>query len=257
VAKLFFHCTLSAVILKIKDIDMQLKNKVAIITGASKGIGRKLATELAKNGVHIAISARSKNLLEDLTSEIRDLGVEVLYFTGDMSIESEIKKFIKQTINRFQRLDILINNAGIGHFENVIDLSTEKWDEMFNLNMRGLFIMTREALAYLRKAGEAVIVNLASLAGKNTFTGGAGYAATKHAVLGFSRCLMLEERQHGIRVITICPGSVSTSFSSKEKDEQKDKRKIQPEDIASTIIHAIQMPQRAMISEIDIRPTNP
>jgi 3-oxoacyl-[acyl-carrier protein] reductase len=236
---------------------MQLKNKVAIITGASKGIGRTVAIELAKRGVHVAISARSKNLLEDLSSKISESGVTALYFRGDMSIESEIKKFVARVIGKFQRLDILINNAGIGYFNNVIDLPTEKWDEMFNLNIRGLFIMTRETLPYLRKAGEAVIVNIASLAGKNAFTGGAGYAATKHAVLGFSRCLMLEERQYGVRVITICPGSVNTNFSPSAEDDQKKKRKLQTDDIASTIINAIQLPQRAMISEIDIRPTNP
>jgi 3-oxoacyl-[acyl-carrier protein] reductase len=236
---------------------MELKNKVAIITGASKGIGRTLAIELAKKGVHVAISARSENLLKEVADEIQGSGSKLFYFPGDMSVEEEIKKFVKETISRFRRLNILINNAGLGHFQNVIDLSTEKWDEMFALNVRGLFILTREALPYLRKAGESVIVNIASLAGKNAFIGGAGYAATKHAVLGFSRCLMLEERQYGVRVLTICPGSVSTSFSSKEKDEQKEKRKIQTQDIAATIIYTIQLPQRAMISELDIRPTNP
>ena len=236
---------------------MKLKDKVAIVTGASKGIGRKLAIDLAKEGAHVAISARSEELLKETAKEIQTLGPEAFYFACDMSVEKEIKNFIDETIGRFHRLDILINNAGLGHFENIINMSTKKWDEMFDLNVRGLFITTRETLPYLRKAGESVIVNVASLAGKNAFAGGGGYAATKHAVIAFSRCLMLEERKNSVRVITICPGSVSTEFSAPDKDEARQKRKLQTEDISSIIIHAIRIPQRAMISEIDIRPTNP
>jgi 3-oxoacyl-[acyl-carrier protein] reductase len=134
---------------------------------------------------------------------------------------------------------------------------------MFNLNVRGLFIATREALPYLRKPGEAVIVNVVSLAGKNAFASGGGYAATKHAVLGFSRCLMLEERKNGIRVLAICPGSVDTHFFQDQQGPEENKMKpnlekvLKPGDIADTILHMIRMPQRAMISEVDIRPSNP
>ena len=238
---------------------MQLQNKVAIVTGASKGIGRATALALAKAGAHLAISARTQHLLETVAADIRKMGRRCFAFTGDMSVEADIRRFVQQTVEHFGRLDILINNAGLGIFRPIAEMTTEEWDTMFNLNVRGLFIATRECLPYLRKAGESVVVNVVSLAGKNAFVNGGGYAATKHAVLGFSRCLMLEERKHGVRVLAICPGSVATHFfdDHHSPDDPKKQRILQAEDVAESILHMIKMPQRAMVSEIDIRPTNP
>ena len=237
---------------------MKLKGKVAIVTGASKGIGRETAMQLAKNGAHLAISARNGDLINQVAEEIKSFGIDCFSFVGDMSVEKDIKEFIAATVQKYGRLDILVNNAGMGVFSEIADMSTEDWDTMFNLNVRGLFIATREALPYLRKAGESAVVNVSSLAGKNSFVGGGGYASTKHALMAFSRCLMLEERKNGLRVLVICPGSVDTYFSHPNPgDEEKRRRKLQSEDVASGIIHMLQLPQRAMISEIDIRPTNP
>ncbi|NIM18376.1 MAG: SDR family NAD(P)-dependent oxidoreductase [Candidatus Aminicenantes bacterium] len=237
---------------------MDLRDKAAMVTGASKGIGRQTALDLAKAGADVAISARSKDLLDSLAAEIEKAGRKVLVFAGDMSKEEEIKAFIQQTVDTFGKINVLINNAGLGHFHPVAEMSTQHWDEMFNLNVRGLFITTREALPFLRQAGEAVIVNVVSLAGKNAFVNGGGYAASKHAVLGFSRCLMLEERKNNIRVLAICPGSVTTNFSDHQPGLlAPEKKALKPMDISETIIHAVRMPQRAMISEIDIRPSNP
>lgn len=242
---------------------MTIRDKVAVVTGASKGIGRQTALALAAAGADLAISARSSELLETLANEIKNTGRKAFIFSGDMSKEPDIQNFIKQTVDYFGRIDILVNNAGVGHFYPVAGMPTEIWDEMFNLNVRGTFIATREALPYLRKSGEAVVVNVVSLAGKNAFVNGGGYAATKHAVLGFSRCLMLEERKNGIRVLAICPGSVDTHFFQDQQGPEENKMKpnlekvLKPGDIADTILHMIRMPQRAMISEVDIRPSNP
>ncbi len=238
---------------------MDIKNKIALVTGASKGIGRETALALAREGAHIAISARSEELLQEVAGEIHAAGSKALVFPGDMSDEKAIAEFVETTIAEFGRLDILINNAGVGIFGPIAELSTEDWDTMFNLNMRGVFLMTRTCLPHLRAAGESVVVNVASLAGKNAFVGGGGYAATKHALLGFSRCLMLEERQHGLRVLAICPGSVNTPFNIDRSpaDDPRRRRIIQPEDVAATIVHMIRMPQHTMISEIDMRPSNP
>lgn len=238
---------------------MQIKNKTAVITGASKGIGRTTALHLAEEGARVAISARSPELLEQTAEQIRTAGGECFTFAGDMTDESQIKLFVEKVVGEFGGIDILVNNAGLGIFKPIAEMRTSEWDEMFNLNVRGLFLMTRESLPLLREAGESVVVNVASLAGKNTFVNGGGYTATKHAVIAFSRCLMLEERKNNMRVLVICPGSVDTPFSNGRLDPSDPKRKriLKPEDVADSIIHMIKMPQRAMISEIDIRPSNP
>jgi 3-oxoacyl-[acyl-carrier protein] reductase len=234
---------------------MNLKDKVAIVTGASKGIGKTIALTLAREGAKVAISARSKDLLKQVAGQIENFGSQAYIFCGDMSKEDEIKAFIHGTAKKFGGIDILVNNAGLGHFSRIAELSTTQWDEMFDLNMRGVFIATREALPYLREAGESAVVNVASLAGKNAFIGGGGYAATKHALLGFSRCLMLEERKNGMRVLAICPGSVATEFS--HHDAEKRARIVQSQDVADSILLMLKLPQNAMVSEIDIRPSNP
>ena len=238
---------------------MDPRGKVAIVTGGSKGIGRAIALALAEAGADVAISARGEEALQQTAREIREMGVRVLAFAGDMSLPEDIRRFVSRVVDKFGRIDILVNNAGTGYFHPVADFPLEEWDAMFNLNVRGLFLMTRECLRHLRSAGESVIVNVASLAGKNAFVNGGGYAATKHAVLGFSRCLMLEERNNGVRVLAICPGSVDTSFHISEKSIASTHREnmLRPEDVAASVLHMIRQPQRAMVSEIDIRPTNP
>ena len=238
---------------------MEIKNKIACITGASKGIGKAIALTLAGEGANIAISARHKDQLEITATEALKSGAEVFAFSGDMSREEDIKKFVQSTVDHFGSMDILINNAGLGKFHPIAELASKDWDEMFNLNVRGLFICTREALPYLRASGDAAVINVASLAGKNAFVNGGGYTATKHAVIGFSRCLMLEERKNGIRVLVICPGSVATNFFDDHHDTMDPKRDriLQAQDVADSILHMLRMPQRAMVSEIDIRPSNP
>ena len=234
---------------------MELKNKTAIITGASKGIGKAIALTLAEQGANVTISARSEKLLQGVAAEIEKRGGKAHIFCGDMRYEQDIKAMIVATVEAFGGIDVLVNNAGLGHFAPVADLTTAQWDEMFDLNTRGVFLATREALPHLRKAGESAVINVASLAGKNAFVGGGGYAATKHALLAFSRCLMLEERKNGLRVLAICPGSVATEFS--QQSPEKKARIIQSQDVANSILHMLKLPQNAMVSEIDIRPSNP
>ncbi len=238
---------------------MEIKNKTAIVTGASKGIGRVIARELARKGAHVVLAARTSGMLNDLARDLAEFGVETLVVPTDMTHEEQIKDLVHKTIDRFGRIDILINNAGLGYFHSISDFPTERWDEMFNLNLRGLFMLTRESIPALRKAGESVVVNIASLAGKNAFINGGGYAATKHGLIGFSRCLMLEERKNGMRVLVICPGSVDTNFfdDRREDVDSKRDRMLKPDDVAASIIHMIELPQHAMVSEIDIRPSNP
>lgn len=234
---------------------MDLKDKVVVITGASKGIGKALALECAKKGAYLAVTARSGDLLDQLKSEIN---TPMLTFTGDMSREQDIKAFINAIESQFGGMDVLINNAGFGIFKPVSETTTEEWDSMFNLNMRGLFIITRESLPFLRKKSDSAIVNVASLAGKNAIAGAAGYAATKHAVVGFGKSLMLEERKNGIKVITVCPGSVNTPFFERSGYTPTNTEKILTAyDVAQTIISSLQLADNALVSELEIRPANP
>ena len=238
---------------------MELKNKIALVTGAGRGIGRAIALALAKEGARLALAARRQNELEKVAQEIRALNSEAFIIPADMREEPQVRAMIAKTVAHFGTLQILVNNAGLGHFHHVAEMTTAQWDEMFGVNLRGVFLATREALPHLRKGGESFVINLASLAGKNTFVNGGGYAATKWGLRAFSQCLMLEERQHGVRVLVVCPGSVDTDFAAGRAGSPHSAKKeiIRPEDVAETIILSLKMPQRTMVSEIDIRPTNP
>lgn len=238
---------------------MELKNKVALVTGASKGIGKAIALILAEQGCRVTLFARTEKLLQDLAQEAMNKhGVETLAVPGDIRREEDITRCVEKTVTAFGALDVLVNNAGLGHFHSIADLSTKAWDEMFEVNVRGHFLFTRGCLPALRKTGDGAVVFVVSLAGKNAFVNGAGYAATKHAILAFSRCLMLEERKNRIRTIAVCPGSVDTSFSHpRPPDDPKRDRIPKPEDVAQVVLGALVQPARTMVSEIDIRPSNP
>ncbi|NOX87975.1 MAG: SDR family NAD(P)-dependent oxidoreductase [Calditrichaeota bacterium] len=238
---------------------MQIKDKVAVVTGGNKGIGKAIAVKLAAEGANLAIIGRDGQSLDSAAGELRSTGREVMTFQGDLTDDRIVEAFVKEAVGHFGRIDILINNAGVGYFAPVAELPVEQWDAMFNLNIRAVFILTQKVLPYLRASGDSFIVNVASLAGKNAFAGGGGYAATKHALLGFSRCLMLEERRNGVHVLTVCPGSVRTDFFNNHHagEEMRNKNILRPEDVAETVVRAMQLPPHAMVSEIDIRPANP
>jgi 3-oxoacyl-[acyl-carrier protein] reductase len=155
-------------------------------------------------------------------------------------------------------IGVLVNNAGILIAKPFEELTLEEWDATMATNVRSLFLMTRAVLPAMRRRREGTIVNVASLAGRNGFVGGTAYTASKHAVLGFGRSLMLEARKDNVRVITICPGSVDTGLLRDQPMLKSDPSRIlQPEDVADTILHSITIPGRALVSELDIRPTNP
>jgi NADP-dependent 3-hydroxy acid dehydrogenase YdfG len=238
---------------------MEIKNKMAVVTGAGRGIGRAIALALAREGAKVALAARRRDELEKTAQEIRAFDAETFVIPTDVRNEQQVQTMIAKTVERFGSLHILVNNAGLGYFRSVAEMTTAEWDEMFGVNLRGVFLATRAAIPHLRKAKESFVINLASLAGKNTFVNGSGYAATKWGLRAFSQCLMLEERQHGVRVLAVCPGSVDTDFATGRTGSPHSPKKeiIRPEDVAETIIMSIKMPQRTMVSEIDIRPTNP
>jgi NADP-dependent 3-hydroxy acid dehydrogenase YdfG len=236
---------------------MKLDQSVALVTGGGRGIGKAIACTLAKNGVTVVLTARTVSELELVRKEIESSGGKALSIQADLTNDSHIDNLFNEVSSRLNRLDILVNNAGIGILSPVKDLSVNDFDAMWRLNVRALFLCSQKAIGIMEPQKGGVIVNVSSLAGKNAFVGGAGYSATKWALMGFSKTLMLEVREHNIRVITICPGSVDTSFSPQEKDPKRSEKILHPQDVADTLLAAITLPERAMVSEIDIRPTNP
>ena len=231
-----------------------LDGQVAIVTGASRGIGRGIAVALAAEGARVVLAARSASDLTTVAQEIRATGGSALAVPADVTRAGDIDSLVEAAVQEFGTVDILVNNAGMGVFKNVVDLGVDEFDRMWNVNMRGTFLASRRVLPVMIKARHGAIVNIASLAGKNAIKGGAGYVATKWALRGFASSLMLEVREYNIRVITIFPGSVDTSFSTSGKHGPGIPT---PGDIASAVIFGVTAPERAMFSEIDVRPTNP
>jgi 3-oxoacyl-[acyl-carrier protein] reductase len=236
---------------------MKLTGQIALVTGAGRGIGKAIALSLASEGATVVLVSRTMTELQTVQKHIESTGGKARVIRGDVTKEKEVADLFAEIRTTYARLDVLVNNAGIGKFVSVRDMTVEDFDAMWNLNVRGLFLCTQQAIRFMEAQKSGIVVNISSLAGKNAFVNGAGYAATKWALMGFAKCLMLEERQHNIRVITVCPGSVDTSFSDHEHESLRAEKILSPADVAETVLSAICSNPRAMVSEIDIRPTNP
>lgn len=237
---------------------MDWTGRTVVVTGASTGIGRAIAETLGARGAPLALCAREPAKLEAVAGMLRRGGGRVLALPCDVREEQPVQKFAERVLRELGVPWVLVNNAGLGRFKPVVDTSPEDYDAMMETNVRGVFLMTRVFLPAMLEAGRGDIVNIASLAGKNAVKDGAVYAASKHAVLGFSKSLMLEVRQRGLRVIAVCPGSVDTSFFTDEGGIQpKRERVLTPADVAHAVLSALEADPRAMISELDIRPSNP
>lgn len=237
---------------------MELPGSLAVITGATEGIGRATAFALGRAGARVAICARTTAHVDSTVQALRDAGVDAVGMSCDVADPACVMAFATFVIRDRGVPAILVNNAGIGRFKPLLDLSLDDWDATMNVNVRSLYLVTRAFLKGMLDAGVGTIVNIASLAGKNGVEGGTAYSASKHAVLGFSKSLMLEVRKRGIRVVAICPGSVSTAFAEKgERVRNNRDRVLTAEDVAHAVLATVTAGDRAMISELDIRPTNP
>ena len=230
----------------------------ALVTGATQGIGRATAFALGRAGYRVGVCARTPQAVERLVAELRAAGIEAAGRAGDVADPAQVDGVVRHVADALGEIEVLVNNAGVLIARPIAELTLEDWDTTMAVNLRGLFLMTRAVLPPMRAGGRGDIVNVASLSGRNGFAGGSAYAASKHAVLGFGRSLMLELRKEGIRVITVCPGSVDTGMLHDQPMLRPDPARIlQPEDVAETIVQALRLPRRAMVSELDIRPSNP
>lgn len=227
--------------------------RVAIVTGGSRGIGWAIAEALVGRGYRVAISGRNPEVLERAAGE---LGGEVLAVTCDVRDPASCQRLVDETVGAFGRLDVLVNNAGIGIFKPVADLRIDEWRQVIETNLSGVFYCIHAALPHLRRAGGGWIINIGSLAGKNAFPGGAAYNASKFGLVGFTEALMQEVRYDGIRVSSIMPGSVATEFSGPSGSGAAD-WKIQPEDIAGLVLDLLDTPARTLPSRIEVRPAVP
>ncbi|HEY3251047.1 MAG TPA: SDR family oxidoreductase [Ignavibacteria bacterium] len=239
---------------------MKLKNKIAVITGAGKGIGKATAELFLQEGANVVLVSRTKEDLNRFLKENEKYENNIILISGDVSQEKVINEVIDRTIQKFKRIDILVNNAGFSIFDNMVDSKTEDYDAMFNTNVKAIYLLTRGFLPYMIEQKSGTIINIASIAGKQGFATGTIYCATKHAVMGMSRALMLEVRQYNIRVAAICPGTVDTDFFRSESQTviSSDRSTVlHPNDIAESCLYASSLPVNAMASEIEIRPTNP
>jgi len=233
---------------------------VALVTGSSKGIGRAIAAALLESGTHVLVTGRNAadlaSAVELLASHGRPSGAGVASFAGDVRREENAQAMVEAAVARFGGLDILVNNAAVGILVDTADMTGDQWRETIETNLSGVFYCTHAAIPHLRARGGGWIVNISSLASRNPFARGAAYSATKAGLNAFGEALMQELRYDGIRVATVCPGSVRTGFAGSDAGAAAG-WKLAPEDVAQVVVDLVRHPGRSLPSLVDIRPSMP
>ena len=236
----------------------ELANKTALITGGTKGIGYGIAAALLKEGINVAITGRTKDTAEDAAKKLNASGNDRAHAIG---LEADVRDYksqqnaIEAAIDKFGAVDIVIANAGLGHFNSVENLTIEQWKETIDTNLSGPFYSLKAAVDQLKK-NKGYFISISSLAGTNFFKGGSAYNASKFGLTGFTQAAMLDLRDYGVKVSTIMPGSVSTYFNGNEPDAE-DAWKIQIEDMGQLVVDLLKMNPRTLPSKIEVRPSMP
>ncbi len=235
---------------------MNLENKIAVITGGTKGIGYAIAETLLKANAKVFVCARDKSELKNSLKKLSEFG-KVEGEICDVRSESQVKMMLDEAARVFGGVDILVNNAGVGFIGQTIEeMPPEKFRQTLETNLFGVFYACHYAIPLLKKRGGGYIINISSLAGQNAHPKMAAYNASKFALNGFSEALMQEVRQDNIKLSYICPGSVNTYFGDQEPTDEK-AWQLQPEDIAQTVLDLLNMDERALPSKVEIRPSKP
>ena len=232
-----------------------ITNKVAYITGGSKGIGFGIAKTLLANGMKVAISSRTMKAAKQAADLLSTDTSMVLAIESEVSSLSSETKAVKAVIDHFGKLDVLVANAGVGHFAPIDSLTAEQWKETIDTNLTGVFNSVKASIDSLKQT-EGYIITVASLAGTNFFESASAYNASKFGLVGFTQAIMLDLRKYGIKVTTIMPGSVATHFNNHVPNDA-DAWKIQPEDIGQLVEDLLKMNPRTLPSKIEVRPSKP
>ncbi len=234
----------------------RLEGKVALITGASAGIGRASARALVKEGAKLVLTARRAERLDQLIAEAANVGVQAIAVIGDAREESTAQRCAEAAVKKFGRIDILINNAGVGNYKNLVDTSADEYDEMMDSNVKTTFLFSRHVVPVMIKQHSGLVLMVSSMAGVYGFAGEATYCATKFAQVGFAQGLDKELRPHGIKVGTICPGGVKTEFAigqGRTEAGVEQSEMLEAEDVAQAILFACTQSTRSRIIQIQMR----
>lgn len=230
-----------------------LEGKVALITGASRGIGLAIARSLGSMGVRLSLCARDAKRLEGVLAELQSAGMSVLTVPADITRPGNIAALVQKTEQSLGPIEILVNNAGIGYFGPAQDASEADWDTVLDTNLKAVFLLSKAVAPGMIARRSGHIINIASLAGKNAFAGGAIYCASKWGLLGLTQCMAEDLRQYSIRVSAVCPGSVATDFSFPGSRDRS--KMLQPEDVAHAVAMILTQAPQSFISEVHLRPT--
>lgn len=233
---------------------MALEQKTALITGGTKGIGYGIAEALLKEGVKVAITGRDENSGKEAVAALTKLGTGLFIKADVRDLESQ-KNAVSKVVSEWGGLDVLVANAGVGHFASIDEMSVDVWNETIDTNLTGVFYSIKASMDALKKS-KGYIITLSSLAGTNFFAGAGAYNASKFGLTGFTQAVMLDLRKFGIKVTTIMPGSVATGFNN-NKPGAHDDWKIQVEDLGQMVVDLLRMHPRTLPSKIEVRPSIP
>ena len=232
--------------------EKRLAGSVALVTGGSRGIGRAIAHRLAALGASVAICGREARALQSAAADLEELGARAFFHLSDVSKASQVSELVAETEAALGSISILVNNAGIGLFGPAHEKTEADWDRVVNTNLKSVFLVSRAVVPSMIQRGSGDIINISSLAGRNTFVGGGIYCASKWGLMGLSGCMMEDLREYGIRVSVVCPGSVATEFSgSRPKNPGK---ALSPEDVAHAVEAIVTQRAGGVVSEIQLRP---
>jgi NAD(P)-dependent dehydrogenase (short-subunit alcohol dehydrogenase family) len=235
----------------------RIDGKSALITGGTRGIGRAIAETLLDRGARVFICGTSQQGTDAAIKSLGQAGVRIDGAVCNVRSYKEVQELVRNADRCLGGIDILINNAGIGAFSHVAEMTTEDWLATIEINLNGVFYCCREVVPLMKQRGGGYIINIGSLAGKNAFPGGAAYNASKFGLIGFSEALMQEVRHDHIRVSYVMPGSVNTEFGRSAEQDPASTWKLLPQDVAETVVHLLEMDPRALPSRVELRPSEP